>query len=285
MLRVTALVLALFYCANVFALEPIGWDFERDGVRGTLIPTVHYFPPGGSADRKFAISYRVYLRSLVEGASSIYFERYSSTLEPVQTQFPRRAKPLDLDTQRKIRAVFSGKDPRLVSTLLTQDDWLLAANLTAARAARFSSLTVLSGTEQEILRTGQKYSLTLSGLERPQMLMHAFQSLSHAAQHEMLADALVSDEAYVRELGSVERGLQSGCHMCVCTVIEAAATNQKEYWKKIVLNRNIEWMNTINSLPSGRRYLIAVRFARTCGQSAIQALMTKAGFTVKSVSK
>lgn len=156
-----------------------------------------------------------------------------------------------------------------LATLQPFEPWLAAITVTQVQLARLG-FSADAGVEQQLLRLAQRDRKEVRGLETLEHQLAALDGLSPAAQREFLLETL-SDAATVEErIDDIVAAWKAGDLAAMEHELLDSVATQPELYRRIVVERNRNWVRQIERLKHDRQnYLVVVGTLHLVGPDSV----------------
>lgn len=249
---------------------PTGWEARKGDIAFFVIPSVHVWPASSSSP-EYERLYRNRLDKILSRSRSIYFERVAEGYHrSIASGFTPGANESSISNSNKSGGVTKG-----------DEDWLHGINRSIQRASRVSLGGAIGGTEIEIRKLNMQYNLPERGLESPGSIFAAFASLPPQSKQLLVAESVLTDEAYAKSLQPMVAAIAGGDFVGMCRLAESSVKRDLHYYSKIVIARNARWTSTIERSGSAiNGALVVVGAAHLCGDRSFIEKLARNGYSL-----
>ncbi len=256
------------------------WEVAGEHNRIHILGSIHFLRPG--SDRLPGRIVAAY-----EDADVLIMELDLDDLDPAQAQ--TALQRLGMDPQGRTLEVLLGAHgyataqtrARALGIDMTMlqpfEPWLAAITVTQIQLAQlgFSSD---AGVEQQLLQLARRDRKEVRGLETLEGQLAALDDLSAAAQRDFLLETL-SDAASAEErIDNIVIAWQTGDLAALERELLDSVTQQPELYRRIVVERNRDWVRQIEKLKHDRHnYLVVVGALHLVGPDSVIRQLTRTG--------
>lgn len=162
-----------------------------------------------------------------------------------------------------------------LGTLQPFEPWLAAITVTQIQLAQLG-FSADAGVEQQLLRLARRDRKEVRGLETLEHQLAALDGLSPAAQRDFLLETL-GDAATVEErIDDIVAAWKAGDLAAMEHELLDSVTTQPELYRRIVVERNRNWVRQIEQLKHDRRnYLVVVGTLHLVGPDSVIRLLSR----------
>lgn len=256
------------------------WEVTGEHNRIHILGSIHFLRPGSDRlPERIVAAY--------EDADVLIMELDLDDLDPAQAQ--TALQRLGMDPQGRTLEVLLGAHGYAtaqtraralgidMAMLQPFEPWLAAITVTQIQLAQlgFSSD---AGVEQQLLQLARRDRKEVRGLETLEGQLAALDDLSAAAQRDFLLETL-SDAATAEEsIDSIVTAWQAGDLAALERELLDSVAQQPELYRRIVVERNRDWVRQIEKLKHERHnYLVVVGALHLVGPDSVIRQLTRTG--------
>lgn len=262
------------------------WTLSGDSNRIYILGSIHFLRAGQDPlPRRIVAAY--------EDADVLIMELDLDDVDPMQAAVTLQQLGMDpggrnleallgpqgyATAQVKARAL--GFD---LATLQPFEPWLAAITVTQVQLAQLG-FSADAGVEQQLLQLARRDHKEVRGLETLEHQLSALDGLTPAAQRDFLLETL-SDAATVEErIDDIVAAWKAGDLTAMEHELLDSVATQPELYRRIVVERNRNWVRQIEQLKHSRQnYLVVVGTLHLVGpDSVIQLLSRSSDVTASS---
>jgi hypothetical protein len=157
--------------------------------------------------------------------------------------------------------------------------WAVAVMLSSLVAVQIG-LDPALGLDRHFLERARARQLTVVGLETMDQQLDFFDKLPQATQDQMLAEALTSPEKRAQHLSEMVTTWRKGEADALGTMVEHDFADAPAAFASLIVQRNRNWMPTIDKCLAGMRCFVVVGAAHLVGPDGLVAMLRVKGYRV-----
>jgi hypothetical protein len=262
------------------------WELAGARNRVAILGSIHFLRPGRDALPPAVVA-------AYEAADVLVMEIDLDDLDPVAAQETTRRLAVDpggrtleallgprawQEASEKARAL--GVDLALLRPF---EPWMAALTLTQIQLQRMG-FDAQSGVEQQLVRLAQRDGKEIHGLETLDEQLEAMDALPAAAQRAFLLQTLEEAATMEGEIGAIVGAWRAGDTAKLEEEFLAGLQDQPELYRRIVVDRNRNWVGRVAGLArGGQDALVVVGTLHLVGPDSLIAMLDAAGFAPRQV--